>query len=133
MAELATRHTCAEAVVADTDGSVLERICKVIFALGHRADEDTDAFSCSKVLHVVSHPNDFGVEAESDLATIGRKMIGDGILDHFEKLLLRVGGSDGEFVQQLDHEPCKAFERARNSHGRADLDEHTFGGVDVNL
>ena len=32
-------------------------------------------------------------------------------------------------MQQLDHEPCKSFECARNSHSRADLDEHTFGDL----
>ncbi len=36
-------------------------------------------------------------------------------------------------MKQLNHKPRKSFERTRQSHGRADFDEHTFGGVDVDL
>lgn len=36
-------------------------------------------------------------------------------------------------MKQLDHEPCKSFERTRNPHGRADFDEYTFGGMNVDL
>ena len=36
-------------------------------------------------------------------------------------------------MQQLDHETSKTFKGARNAHGRADLNKHSFGGVDVNL
>jgi hypothetical protein len=88
MAELAARNACAEAVVADADRFVLESICEIIFALGHSSDEDTDAFSWPKILDVVFYPNDFSVKAESDLPTVGRKMICDGVLDDFEELLL---------------------------------------------
>lgn len=36
-------------------------------------------------------------------------------------------------MKQLDHKPRKSFERTRNPHGRADFDEHAFGGVDEDL
>lgn len=60
-------------------------------------------------------------------------MVGDGILDDFEKLLLRSSRSDGELVQELDHETCETLERTRDAHGWGNLDENAFGGVDVDL
>lgn len=42
VAELATGNTGTETVVADTDSFVLERIGKVIVALGHGTDENGD-------------------------------------------------------------------------------------------
>ena len=36
-------------------------------------------------------------------------------------------------MEKLDHEPSEALEGARYPHCRADLDEHSFGGVNVDL
>lgn len=60
-------------------------------------------------------------------------MVGDGVLDYSEQFFLRVDRSDGEAVQQLDHETGKPFERSGNAHGRADLNEDALGGMDVDL
>jgi hypothetical protein len=60
-------------------------------------------------------------------------VVGDGVLDDFEELLLRGGAADGELVQELDHETGEAFESSRNAHSGADFDEDAFGRVDVDL
>jgi len=60
-------------------------------------------------------------------------MIGDGVFDDLEQLLLRVGGPDREPMQQLDHQAGEAFESSRNTHRRADLDQDALDGLDVDL
>lgn len=60
-------------------------------------------------------------------------MVGDGILDDTQELLLRVGGANRQTVQQLDHQTSKAFESSRNANRGRHLNQDTFGGVDVNL
>lgn len=60
-------------------------------------------------------------------------MIGDWILDDLEELFLRIGGSNRQFVKQLHHKPSETFECPGNTHGRANLDQDPFGGVDVDL
>ena len=60
-------------------------------------------------------------------------MVGNGVLDDFEELLLRGGGADGQFVQELDHQTSEALESTRDAHGRRDLDEDALCGVDVDL
>jgi hypothetical protein len=72
MAKLAARDTGAETVVADADRFVLESICKIVFALSHGSDKDTDAFSWSQVLHVISYPDNFSVKAKGHFSTIRR-------------------------------------------------------------
>jgi hypothetical protein len=60
-------------------------------------------------------------------------VVRDGVLDDLEKLLLRCGRSDGELVEELDHQSGEALEGSRDADGRRDLDEDTLGGVDVDL
>lgn len=60
-------------------------------------------------------------------------MVGDWILDDFEKLLLRICRTDGQPVQQLHHQAGKAFEGAGDANRRADLYQNAFGGVYINL
>lgn len=60
-------------------------------------------------------------------------MVGDGVLDNLEQLLLGVGRANGQAVQQLDHQTGETLECTGNAHGGVDLDEDTLGGVDENL
>jgi len=60
-------------------------------------------------------------------------VVGDGILDDFEKLFLRVCGSNRQSMKELDHEACESFECSWNANCRADFDEDPFGCVDVDL
>ena len=103
MTELATCHTGTQAVVADTDGFVFESICKVVFALSHGSDKDADTFFRHETVDIVSDSYHIGIEAQCHFATVRRKMVCDGVLDDFEQLFLRVDGSNGELVQELDH------------------------------
>lgn len=133
MAKLAARDARAQAIVADTNRIVLERVGKVIAALGHGADEHADTLVLAQRLDVVVDAHDGGLEAEGDLAAVGRQVVGDGVLDDAQQLLLRVGGADGQAVQELHHEACEALEGAWDADGRADFDQHALGGVDVDL
>lgn len=60
-------------------------------------------------------------------------MVGDRILDDLEQLLLGVGGANRESVEELNHEPGKAFESARYPDARTDFDKNSFGGMYVDL
>jgi len=93
--ELAASNTCRKAVVADTDGFVLEGVGKVVFALGHGTNEDADALVGSQCVNIISHPDNLGVEAQGDLAAVGWQMICNGVFDDFEQLLLRIDRSNG--------------------------------------
>ena len=88
MTKLAASDTCTQAVIADTDGLVLEIVGKVILAFGHGTNEDTDAFIWGKALNVVFDSDNLCVEAQRDFPAIGRKMVGYRILDNLEELFL---------------------------------------------
>lgn len=133
MAELAAGNTGTETEVADGDGVVLEGVGKVVSALGHGTNEDTDALLGPQSPDVVVDTDDGGVETEGDFAAVGGQMVGDGVLDDLEQLLLRVGGPDGETMEQLDHQAGKPLEGAGDADGGRDLDEHPLGRVDVYL
>lgn len=60
-------------------------------------------------------------------------MVRDWVLDDAEELLLRSGGSDGEAMEELDHETGESFESARNADGRVDFDQDALGCVNVYL
>ena len=60
-------------------------------------------------------------------------MVRDGGFDDLEQLLLRVDGSNGQPVQQLDHQASKTLERSWDADCRAHFDQNTFGSVDVDL
>lgn len=91
MAKLAACNTGTKTVVADGDGVVLEVVGKVILAFGHGTNEDADALVGCQCLDVVSWAYDGGFKRQGHLPAVGWQVIGDGILDDFEKLLLRVG------------------------------------------
>jgi hypothetical protein len=133
MTKLAASDASAQAVIADTDRFVLDVVGKVILAFGHGTNEDTDAFIWCKALNVVLDSDNLCVEAQRDFPAIGRKMVGYRVLDNLEELFLRVCRSYGQFVEELDHEPCEALEGTRYPHCRADLNEDSFRGVNVDL
>ena len=88
--EFATCYTSTQAVVAYTDGIVLEAVGKIVVTFGHCTDEYANALFGPQVRDVVLDPNDICVIAECNLTAIWGQMICDGIFDHFEKLLLRI-------------------------------------------
>ena len=133
MAELAAGHTGTKAVVADTDGVILEGVGEIVVALGHGTDEDGDALFGAERFDIVLGAHHGRLETEGDLAAIGWQVVGDWVLDHFQQLLLRVGGADGETVKQLNHQPSKPLKSSRNAHGRVDFDQNALGSVDENL
>lgn len=90
VAEFAASNTGTETEVADGDGIIFEGIGKVITTFGHGTDEDTDTLVWVEILHVLSDTNDLCVERESHFPTVWWEVIRDGILDHFEQLLLRI-------------------------------------------
>lgn len=49
IAELPARYARTQAKVANADSVVLDVVCKVVIALGHRADEHADALFRSQV------------------------------------------------------------------------------------
>lgn len=133
MAEFAAGNACAQTVVADTDGVVLEGVGEIVVALGHGTDEDTHALVGSQGLEVIPGPDNGRLVTERHLPAVGGQVIGDGVFDDLEQLLLRVGGADGETVQKLDHQTGEPLEGSRDANAGVDLDEDTFGRVDEDL
>ena len=60
-------------------------------------------------------------------------MVGDGVLDDLEQLLLRVGRANGQAVKQLNHQTSEALERTGNADGGVHFDQNTLGGVNEDL
>jgi hypothetical protein len=131
--ESAAGDTSTQTEVADTDGIVLELVCEGVVALGHGTDEDANALLGCEVGNVVAHADDGGVETEGDLAAVGREVVGDGVLDDLQQLLLRRSGADGQSVKELDHQTGEALKCTGNADGRADFDQDTLCCVDVDL
>jgi hypothetical protein len=131
--EPAAGDTSTQTEVADTDGIVLELVCEGVVALGHGTDEDANALLGCEVGNVVAHADDGGVETEGDLAAVGREVVGDGVLDDLQQLLLRRSGADGQSVKELDHQTGEALKCTGNADGRADFDQDTLCCVDVDL
>lgn len=102
-------------------------------SLGHGTDKDSNALLGTNRLKVVSGPHNGGLETESHLAAVGRQVVGDGVLDHLQQLLLRVGGADGQTVEQLDHQTRKTLEGSGNANGGVDFDQNTLSSVDKDL
>lgn len=88
VAELAAGNTGTETVVADTDSFVLERIGKVIVALGHGTDENGDTLVGVQRLQVVLGANHGRVETHGHLAAVGGQVVGDRVLNNLEELFL---------------------------------------------
>jgi hypothetical protein len=122
MTKFAASDTGTQTIIADTDGFVLEIIGKVVFAFGHGADEDAYALVWCKALNVVFDPDHLCLEAQCDFPAVRRKMIRYRVLDDLQKLFLRVGGSYGQFVKELNHKASEALEGARNTDCRTDFD-----------
>ena len=84
VAELATSHTSTKAVVADTDGVVLERVGKIVMTLGHSSDEDRNALLGAERFDVVLCADDWCFKTESHFPAIGRQVVRNWILNDLE-------------------------------------------------
>jgi len=133
MTELAASNTCTKREIANTDRVILELISKVVLALGHRTNKDTDALLWSQLHHVVSWLDDFCIKTECDFATVWRQMLYNGILDDLQKLLLRGDTTDGQAVEKLDHETSKALKGTRYANGGRDFDKDILCGMNIDL
>lgn len=91
MAKLAASNAGGQAVVANGDLLVDEAISKGIGTLCHGTNEDANTLLGGERVDVVPDVYQRGLETERHLAAVGRKVIGDGILDYTKQLLLRVG------------------------------------------
>lgn len=60
-------------------------------------------------------------------------MVGDGVLDDLDELLIGSGRADLVTMQQLDHETGEALESTRDAHGGVHLNEHATSRLDVDL
>ena len=90
MTKLAACHASTEAVVADADRLVLERICEIVSAFRHGSDKDAYALIGSQTLNVVLHSYNLRIETEGDFSAILRKVVRYRVLDDFEELLLGI-------------------------------------------
>lgn len=133
MAELAARYTGRETVVADGDLLVDKFIGKVIRTLGHGTNKDANALLGSHALDPVPHAHERSIETKCHLAAVGRQVVGDGVLNNSQKLLLRSRGANRQTVQQLHHETGKALEGSGNTDGGRNLDQNSLGCVNVDL
>lgn len=133
MAELTARHTGTQAVVADTDGVVFERVGKVIVTLGHGSDKDANALVGAQRLNIVGGPHHGRLETQSHLPAVRGKVVRDGVLDDLQQLLLRVCRADRKPVKELNHQTGEPLESSGNAHRGVDFNQNPFGGVDVDL
>lgn len=133
MAEFTASHAGTQTVIADTDGLVLEGIGEIVVSLCHGTDKNTDAFLRAEGLEVIANTHDRRLVTHGDFAAVGREMVGDGVLDDPEQLLLGICRTNRQPMKQLDHETGKTLEGAWNADRRVDLDQDTFGGMDVDL
>lgn len=133
MAESAACDTGTQTEVADTDRVVLELVCEGIVTLGHGTDEDANALLGREVGNVIADTDDGRIETEGDLAAVGREVVGDGVLNNLQQLLLRCSRADGQSMKKLNHQTGEALERTGNADGRADFDQDTLCCVNVDL
>ena len=133
MAELTACNAGTEVELTNGDAVVLDAVGEVVVALGHGTDENGNTLTLVEASDVITDTYDLGVETERDLAAIRREVIGDGVLDDFDELLLRRCRADLMSVQQLHHESGESLEGTRDADCRADPDEYVLGGVDVDL
>jgi hypothetical protein len=131
--ELATGDASRETPVADGDLLIYKLVREAVSALGHGTDEDAHALLGAQVFYPVSYAHQRGIEAEGDLTAVGRKVVGDRVLDDTQQLLLRRGRSNREAVEELNHQTGEALEGTRDSDGGRDLDQDTLGRANVYL
>lgn len=122
--ELAASNTGTEVELADSNAVIFDVVGEIVVALGHGSHENRDALVLTEARDVVAHANNLGIETESDLAAVRWQMVGDGVLDHLDELLLGRSRADLVFVEQLHHQSGEALERSRYADCRADPDEH---------
>lgn len=60
-------------------------------------------------------------------------MVGDGVCDNLQQLLLRVDGADREAVEKLYHKTSETLKGTWNAYRGADFDQNAFGCVNVDL
>ena len=133
MAELAAGDAGRETVVADRDLLIDELVSKVVGTLGHGADKNTDAFVLAEGVDILADADDRSVEAERDLLAVGRQVVGNGVRDDLEELLLGIRSLDGEAVKKLYHQTCEPLERSWDADRWRHLDQHPLRRLDVNL
>lgn len=88
VAEFAAGNTGTKTVVADTDSFVLERVGKVIVALGHGTDENSDTLVGVQRLQVVLSADHGRLETHGHLAAVGGQVVGDRVLNNLKELFL---------------------------------------------
>ena len=133
VAELAASNAGTEIELADGDAVVFDTVGKVVVAFGHGTDENADALVGVQALNVVAYTHNLRVEAERDLAAVRGKVVGDGVLDDLDELLVGSRGADLVAMQQLHHQTGEALEGTRDAHGGVDLDEDAPRCLDVDL
>lgn len=60
-------------------------------------------------------------------------MVGNGILDDPEQLLLGIGRANGKAMQKLNHETGETLKRPRNANRGIHFDQDTLGSVNEDL
>ena len=89
MTEFAACNAGTEVKLADGNAVVLEVVREVIVALCHGTNEDCNALILVEACDVIADPYDLRVETERDFPAVRRKVIRNGVLNHFDQLLLR--------------------------------------------
>lgn len=102
-------------------------------ALCHGADKNTDAFLGTQGIDVILDPYDRGFITEGDFTAVRRQVVRNRILDDLEQFFLRIGGTNGKSVQQLNHQTGEPFEGTRNADRWVNFDQDAFRSVDVDL
>ena len=72
VAEFAASNACTQTIVADTDGFVLESVGKVVLALGHGANKNTDTFRWAEGVDIITDSYHVSIETQRDLSAIWR-------------------------------------------------------------
>jgi hypothetical protein len=88
VAELAAGNAGAEVEVADGNAVVLEVVGKVVVALGHGTNKYCYALVLIEICDVIAYAHNLRIETERNLAAVGWKVVGDGVLDNLDELLL---------------------------------------------
>lgn len=103
MAELAASNTGRQREVADGNLLIHKRVGEVILTLGHSTDKNADAVLGIHGFDILTDLDQWRIETQRDFATVGRQMVGDGVLNHAEQFLVGIGGANRQAVQKLHH------------------------------
>lgn len=88
VAKFAAGNAGTKTVVADTDSFVLERVGKIVVALGHGTDENSDTLVGVQRLQVVLSADHGRLETHGHLAAVGGQVVGDRVFNNLEELFL---------------------------------------------